>query len=80
MMGDAYEYLIKKFADMQKKNAGEFYTPREIVKMMVSLLEPKPGETVYDPACGTGGMLIEQYVRWTTRGSPTASSTARRRT
>lgn len=59
MMGDAYEYLIKKFADMQKKNAGEFYTPREIVKMMVSLLEPKPGETVYDPACGTGGMLIE---------------------
>lgn len=44
MMGDAYEYLIKKFADMQKKNAGEFYTPRE---------------TVYDPACGTGGMLIE---------------------
>ena len=59
MMGDAYEYLIKKFADMQKKNAGEFYTPREIVKIMVSLLEPKPGETVYDPACGTGGMLIE---------------------
>lgn len=59
MMGDAYEYLIKKFADMQKKNAGEFYTPREIVKLMVTLLEPKPGESVYDPACGTGGMLIE---------------------
>ncbi len=59
MMGDAYEYLIKKFADMQKKNAGEFYTPREIVKMMVALLGPKPGESVYDPACGTGGMLIE---------------------
>lgn len=59
MMGDAYEYLIKKFADMQKKNAGEFYTPREIVKLMVRLLDPKPGESVYDPACGTGGMLIE---------------------
>ncbi len=59
VMGDAYEYLIKKFADMQKKNAGEFYTPREIVKLMVTLLEPRPGETVYDPACGTGGMLIE---------------------
>lgn len=59
VMGDAYEYLIKKFADMQKKNAGEFYTPREIVKLMVRLLDPKPGETVYDPACGTGGMLIE---------------------
>ena len=59
VMGDAYEYLIKKFADMQKKNAGEFYTPREIVKLMVRLLDPKPGESVYDPACGTGGMLIE---------------------
>ena len=59
VMGDAYEYLIKKFADLSKKNAGEFYTPRSIVKLLVMLLAPKPGETVYDPACGTGGMLIE---------------------
>ncbi len=59
IMGDSYEFLIKKFADMSKKNAGEFYTPRTIVKLMVELLDPKPGETVYDPACGTGGMLIE---------------------
>lgn len=59
IMGDAYEFLIKKFADLSKKNAGEFYTPRSIVKLMVQLLAPKPGETVYDPACGTGGMLIE---------------------
>lgn len=59
VMGDAYEYLIKKFADLSKKNAGEFYTPRSIVRMMVSLLKPKPGDTIYDPACGTGGMLIE---------------------
>ncbi len=59
IMGDSYEYLIKKFADMSKKNAGEFYTPRTIVKLMVKLLDPKAGETVYDPACGTGGMLIE---------------------
>lgn len=59
VMGDAYEYLIKKFADMSKKNAGEFYTPRSIVKLMVQLLNPKSGESVYDPACGTGGMLIE---------------------
>ena len=58
-MGDAYEYLIKKFADLSKKNAGEYYTPRTIVKLMVMLLDPKPGDTVYDPACGTGGMLIE---------------------
>ena len=59
IMGDSYEFLIKKFADMSKKNAGEFYTPRTIVKLMVDLLDPQPGETVYDPACGTGGMLIE---------------------
>jgi type I restriction enzyme M protein len=59
VMGDAYEYLIKKFADLSKKNAGEFYTPRTIVKLMIKILNPKPGETVYDPACGTGGMLIE---------------------
>ncbi len=59
IMGDSYEFLIKKFADMSKKNAGEFYTPRTIVKLMVNLLDPQPGETVYDPACGTGGMLIE---------------------
>ena len=65
VMGDAYEYLIKKFADLSKKNAGEFYTPRAIVKLLVKLLAPKAGETVYDPACGTGGMLIEaiQYIK-----------------
>jgi type I restriction enzyme M protein len=59
VMGDAYEYLLKRFADLSKKNAGEFYTPRTIVKLMVTLLNPQAGETVYDPACGTGGMLIE---------------------
>ena len=59
VMGDAYEYLIKKFADLSKKTAGEFYTPRAIVKLLVMLLAPKAGDTVYDPACGTGGMLIE---------------------
>ncbi len=59
VMGDAYEFLIKKFADLSKKNAGEFYTPRTIVKLLVMLMAPQAGETVYDPACGTGGMLIE---------------------
>ncbi|RGX54555.1 MULTISPECIES: type I restriction-modification system subunit M [Anaerotruncus] len=58
VMGDSYEYLIKKFADLSKKNAGEFYTPRPIVKLMVMLLAPQIGESVYDPAAGTGGMLI----------------------
>lgn len=59
VMGDSYEFLIKKFADLSKKSAGEFYTPRSIVKLLVMLMDPKIGETVYDPACGTGGMLIE---------------------
>lgn len=59
VMGDSYEFLIKKFADISNKTAGEFYTPRPIVKLLIKLLAPKAGETVYDPACGTGGMLIE---------------------
>lgn len=59
VMGDSYEYLIKKFADMSKKNAGEFYTPRSIVKLLINFIQPKDGETVYDGAMGTGGMLIE---------------------
>jgi len=59
VMGDSYEYMIKKFADLSKKTAGEFYTPREVVKLLVMLLNPQAGDTVYDPACGTGGMLIE---------------------
>ncbi|MEA4971511.1 MAG: N-6 DNA methylase [Candidatus Pelethousia sp.] len=65
VMGDSYEYLIKKFADLSKKNAGEFYTPRPVVRLMVKLLAPQIGETVYDPACGTGGMLIEaiNYIK-----------------
>ena len=59
VLGDAYEYLIKKFADLTNKKAGEFYTPRSIVSLMVNILDPKPAETIYDPACGTGGMLLE---------------------
>ena len=58
-MGRAYEYLIKRFADKANKKAGEFYTPRSIVRLMVDILNPQPGETIYDPACGTGGMLLE---------------------
>jgi len=58
LLGQAYEYLIKKFADVTNKKAGEFYTPRSIVRMMVNILDPHEGETIYDPACGTGGMLL----------------------
>lgn len=59
LMGDAYEMLLKKFADLSKAKAGEFYTPRPVVRLLVRILAPQPGETVYDPACGSGGMLIE---------------------
>lgn len=59
VLGQAYEYLVKKFADATNKKAGEFYTPRPIVRLMISILDPKEGETIYDPACGTGGMLLE---------------------
>lgn len=59
LMGDAYEILLKQFADESKKKAGEFYTPRSVVRLLVRILDPQPGESVYDPACGSGGMLIE---------------------
>lgn len=59
VLGQAYEYLIKKFADATNKKAGEFYTPRSIVQLMIRILDPQEGETIYDPACGTGGMLLE---------------------
>jgi type I restriction enzyme M protein len=59
ILGQAYEYLIKKFADLTNKKAGEFYTPRSVVMLMVRILDPNESETVYDPACGTGGMLLE---------------------
>jgi len=59
VFGQAYEYLIKRFADQSNKKAGEYYTPRSVVKLMVDILDPREGETVYDPACGTGGMLVE---------------------
>lgn len=59
VFGNAYEYLIKRFADQSNKKAGEYYTPRSVVGLLVDILDPREGETVYDPACGTGGMLIE---------------------
>ena len=59
VMGDTYEYLLKEFATLEKQNGGQFYTPRTIVKLMVQILNPQKGDTIYDPACGTGGMLIE---------------------
>jgi len=51
VLGQSYEYLIKKFADATNKKAGEFYTPRSVVRLMVNILDPKEGESIYDPAC-----------------------------
>jgi type I restriction enzyme M protein len=59
ILGQSYEYLIKKFADLTNKKAGEFYTPRSVVRLMVKILDPREGESIYDPVCGTGGMLLE---------------------
>lgn len=57
-LGNAYEFLINKFADDSGHTAQEFYTNRTVVHLMVQMLAPKPGERIYDPTCGTGGMLI----------------------
>lgn len=59
LLGDAYEYLIKMFADDAGKKGGEFYTPRGVVQLIVQLIKPEPKQKVYDPTCGSGGMLIE---------------------
>lgn len=59
LLGTAYEYLIKMFADDAGKKGGEFYTPKGVVNLIVNLIKPDPGDKVYDPTCGSGGMLIE---------------------
>jgi len=59
LLGNSYEYLIKHFADLTNKKAGEFYTPRSVVHLLGLILDPHEGESIYDPACGTGGMLLE---------------------
>ncbi|MBF2754673.1 MAG: type I restriction-modification system subunit M [Gammaproteobacteria bacterium AqS3] len=59
LLGSAYEYLIKQFADSAGKKGGEFYTPRDVVWLLVSLLAPTAGMKVYDPTVGSGGMLIQ---------------------
>ncbi|MCR1822358.1 type I restriction-modification system subunit M [Terrisporobacter muris] len=59
LLGAAYEYLIKYFADSAGKKAGEFYTPAEVVRLLVNILKPQEGMTIYDPTAGSGGMLIQ---------------------
>jgi len=60
ILGDAYEWILRYFAP-QKAKEGEVYTAREVIKLIVEMLDPKPGERIYDPACGSGGMLIISF-------------------
>jgi Type I restriction-modification system methyltransferase subunit len=63
ILGRAYEYLLRKFAEGQGQSAGEFYTPGEVAILMAQLLDPQPRMTVYDPTCGSGGLLIKCHLR-----------------
>lgn len=63
IFGRAYEYLLRKFAEGQGQSAGEFYTPREVAILMAHILDPQPGMEVYDPCCGSGGLLIKCHLR-----------------
>src|SRR4051812_11063572 len=67
-LGNAYEYLVKKFADDSGHTAQEFYTNRTLVHLMTLMLEPEPGESVYDPTCGTGGMLLSAAIELRRQG------------
>lgn len=58
VLGGAYEYLLKRFSDGSGTRAGQFFTPREVVELIITLLDPQNFESVYDPTCGSGGMLI----------------------
>jgi type I restriction enzyme M protein len=67
-LGNAYEYLIKEFADDSGHTAAEFYTNRTVVRLMALIADPQPGETVYDPTCGSGGLLLNCALQLKTAG------------
>ena len=64
ILGMAYEYLLRKFAEGSGQSAGEFYTPKEVAILMADILNPQPGNEIYDPCCGSGGLLIKSYLRF----------------
>jgi type I restriction enzyme M protein len=68
LLGQTYEYLIKKFADDSGHNAAEFYTNRTVVHLMTLLVDPQPGESIYDPTCGSGGMLLSAVAELRRQG------------
>jgi type I restriction enzyme M protein len=67
VLGRAYEYLLRKFAEGQGQSAGEFYTPKEVGFLMAELVAPEPGSSVYDPTCGSGGLLIKARMKFEER-------------
>jgi type I restriction enzyme M protein len=73
-LGNGYEYLIKQFADDSGHTAQEFYTNRTLVHLMAQMLEPQAGESIYDPTCGTGGMLISCLAEVKRRGGDTRTT------
>ena len=68
VLGDAYLYLITMFAEGAGKKGGEFYTPRQVVRLIVECLDPQPGMSIYDPTCGSAGMLLESVQHLKDRG------------
>jgi type I restriction enzyme M protein len=72
-LGGAYEYMLRQFAEDSGTKAGEFFTPRAVVRLIVKVLEPRPGETIYDPACGSGGLLVETIGEVAETGGETRS-------
>lgn len=75
ILGRAYEYLLRKFAEGQGQSAGEYYTPKEVGWLMAGLLRPEPYSTIYDPTCGSGGLLIKARL-WFEQTHPAEKSQA----
>lgn len=73
VLGNAYEYLIAQFADDAGKKGGEFYTPKHVVRLLIECLEPAEGMSIYDPTCGSGGMLLEAVQHLKLKGKDARS-------
>ncbi len=71
IIGKSYEYLIRKFAEGGGQSAGEFYTPPEVGSIMSKVMQPEPGMTVYDPCCGSGGLLVKLEIAMESRAGKT---------
>ena len=84
IIGRSYEYLIRKFAEGSGQSAGEFYTPAEVGLVMAQIMDPQPGEDIYDPCCGSAGLLIKCRLvcdeRPRRRSTPPRTNSTARRT